>query len=146
LRLLLDTNLLSELERTVGNAQVRATMMDLDQSDMFVSVISLGEIARGIALMEEGQRRQILARWLEAMRQSFGARVLVVDANVAEEWGGLDARARRRGTPVQMADGLISATARVHGLRVATRNARDIVAAGAPVFDPWTGAHHEPHL
>lgn len=144
MRLLLDTNVLSELERPEGSTQVRNAIKALDPMGLFISIITLGEIARGIALMAESRRRQRLAYWLEATRQSFGARVIPVDVAVAEEWGMLDASARRRGTPVQMADGLIAATARVHALRVGTRNKADLLAAGASVYDPWTGNTHEP--
>jgi toxin FitB len=143
LKLLLDTNVLSEMERPGANDQVRAAITALDPADLFISVITLGEVARGIALMTEGRRRQALAHWLVVTRQSFGTRVIAVDGAVAEEWGLLDADARRRGTPVQMAEGLIAATARVHALRVATRNVKDLLAAGAPVYDPWTSQMHE---
>lgn len=144
MKLLLDTNVLSELERPEGSAQVRAAMKALDTFDLFISVITLGEIARGIALMAHGRRRMTLALWLEATRQSFGARVIDIDSSVAEDWGTLDAEARRQGNPMQMADGLIAATARVHGLHVATRNVRHMIAARAPAYDPWTGQTHEP--
>ena len=143
MKLLLDTNVLSELERPEGSAQVRAAMKALDTVDLFISVITLGEIARGIALMAQGRRRMTLLLWLEATRQSFGARVINIDSTIAEDWGALDAKARRKGNPIQMADGLIAATARMHGLHVATRNFRHMIAAGAPVFDPWTGQTHE---
>lgn len=144
MKFLLDTNVLSEMERPEGSAQVRAAIEVLDSADLFISAITIGELARGVALLAAGQRRDRLERWLQATQKNFGARVINVDSIVAQNWGALDARARRRGTPVQMADGLIAATARVHGLRVATRNVGDLVAAGAPVYDPWTGQNHEP--
>lgn len=143
MKLLLDTNVLSEIERQRDDT-VRQRISAFRSGDLFVSVITLGEIGKGVALMPLGRRREHLAQWLIATRRTFGERILAVDLEIAEQWGALDAAAIRRGTPVSVADGLIAATARIHGLHVATRNVRHMISAGAVVYDPWAGSTHEP--
>ena len=122
MRTLLDTCVVSEIRRPEGTPEVKAAVRELAEYDAFLSVITLGEIASGVARLEEGRRRRELTSWLDGLERGFAERILPVDAETARLWGDLDAAARRAGRWVGVSDGLIAATAVQHGLRVMTRN------------------------
>lgn len=142
--ILLDTNVLSETRHPRGSPVVKAWMAALDRDTSFVSVITLAEIAKGIAKLPASERRASLADWLHQTKLVFADRILPVDANVAEFCGERQGAMMVKGVNFGFPDGLIAATARAHDLRVATRNTTDMLAAGASVYDPWTGQIHEP--
>ncbi len=119
-------------------------MAALDRDTTFVSAVTLTEIARGIAQLPTNRKRTSLADWLHETKLIFADRILPVDAHAAELCGERQGLMLHQGVAVGLADGLIAATARIRQLRVATRNVRDIVAAGAPAYDPWTSQFHEP--
>jgi toxin FitB len=136
---LLDTNVLSEFKRR-GNpdphvtAWLRATDPDL----VWASVLSFGEIRKGIERLAPGKRRTELEQWLtHDLDQWFEERLLPVTRTIAERWGVLDAGALDRGTPLASIDGLIAATALDHDLTVVTRNLKDFAGLGVTVFNPW---------
>lgn len=137
-RALLDTCVLSEVRKPRGNPRVRQWVDDLDADDLFVSVITLGELTKGLALLAEGPHRQNLAMWLSGVEHQFTGHVLPVDHDVARLWGELSARAQIRGIQIPVADGLIAATALRHGLHVMTRNTKHFAITGALTLDPWT--------
>lgn len=144
MRILLDTNVVSELQRSQSHPRVRAALEQAPAADLALSVISLGELEKGVALLEEGLKKTLLAAWLQELQGAFAARILPITAPVAALWGRAAAAARRRGLAVSVEDGLIAATARHHGLVVYSRNSRDLTRMGATVFDPWSGATHGP--
>lgn len=109
----------------------------LPDSLLHVSVITMGEIARGVALLPDGRKKQTLVSWRAALVGQFCDRILAVDQETAELWGELTAAGQKRGTSIPTADGQIAATALRHGLHVATRNTRHFEAAGAMVVNPW---------
>jgi toxin FitB len=131
---LVDTNVVSEARR--GSPEAIGWLRAVDPQQVFLSVITLGEIMRGVALRQKTDQRAAgrLAEWLETLRRDHADRILGVTDRIALEWGRLTA-ARPRGD----ADGLIAATAIVHGLIVVTRNVKDFEDA-APVLDPWDAA------
>ena len=137
MRVLLDTCVVSEIRRPEGAAPVKHAVARLFEDDTYLSAITLGELASGIARLAEGRRRRELTAWLDGLESGFADRVLVVDAEVARLWGELDANARRIGRPVGVQDGLIAATARRHGLHVMTRNVDDFAPTGTLVVNPW---------
>ncbi len=136
-RVLLDTCVLSEVHRPQGNPRVRAHVEALDPTRLFVSVVSVGELAKGIALLPAGARKRELASWLLGLEQRFADAILPVDAETARVWGELTAHAQTRGIQIPASDGLIAATALRHGLHVMTRNTRHFAATGALIIDPW---------
>jgi predicted nucleic acid-binding protein len=136
-RVLLDTCVFSELRRPQGNPQVRARIDELDPAQLFLSAITVGELAKGIALLPMSARRRELASWLLGIEQGFAEQILAVDTEVARRWGELTAQAQTRGVQIPASDGLIAATALRHGLQVMTRNSRHFAATGAPIIDPW---------
>ncbi|MER8523532.1 type II toxin-antitoxin system VapC family toxin [Mesorhizobium sp. M1076] len=139
MRLLLDTNVLSEVTRPAPDARVLEWLDKLDEDRSFISVVSIAEIRRGVALMGEGRKREALAEWLARdLPQRFEQRVLPVDQPVALAWGDLMGLAKRRGRGLTSMDGLIAATAIAQELTLATRNMKDFEGFGIELFDPWT--------
>ena len=139
MRLLLNTNVLSEVRRPAPDPRVLGWLDRLDEDRSFISVVSIAEIRRGVALMDDGWRRYALAEWLARdLRQRFEQRVFHVDEPIALAWGDLMALAKRRGRGLSSMDGLIAATAISKELTLATRNTKDFEGFGIELFDPWT--------
>ena len=137
MNILLDTCVISELIKPAPDAVVLAWTGDTPESTCFLSAITLGEVMGGVSRLPAGKRRARLEAWVEGLFTRFESRVIPVDAAVARKWGRLAGELARRGAPTSMADGLIAATALVHGLRVATRNIADFKPFGVEVVDPW---------
>ncbi|WLR93565.1 type II toxin-antitoxin system VapC family toxin [Shinella zoogloeoides] len=129
---LLDTNVLSEARR--GSPQAVKWLRSVEPDRLHLSVITLGEIMRGIALKERSdpQAAAHLSAWLQRLRRDHAARILPISDRIAVEWGRLSALRPRGG-----ADGLIAATAIVHELVVVTRNIADFADTGAACLNPW---------
>ena len=133
---LLDTNFISETRKIRAHAGVMAFLAAADTAGLFLSVLTLGELRKGV----EAERRTdsaVAARlgaWADSIETTFADRVLRVDAAAARLWGELSAS---RSLPV--IDTLIAATAITRGLTLVTRNTRDVAATGVPLVDPWQG-------
>ena len=135
---LLDTNIPSELTRQRSAPQVERWLDEADDEALFFSVISLGEILKGITVLPASKRRAGLQEWLDgALRPWFEGRILPVTAPIAERWGVLSGKCRLQGRQVKVADGLIVATALHHQLTIVTRNVRDFAGLGADILNPW---------
>jgi toxin FitB len=135
---LLDTNVLSEAQRPEPNRGIIEWLDRLDEDRAFISVISLAEIRRGVALMDKGRRRDALAEWLTRdLAERFAGRILAVDESIAFAWGDLMAAAKKRGIGLASMDGLLAATALVHDLTLVTRNLRDFQDLDLELLDPW---------
>lgn len=134
---LLDTCALSEFTKPKPSASVDAWFAKLPEGADFVSVLTLGELEKGIAKLATSRRRAALEKWFGHLRDRFDRRILLVDEPVALEWGRITARGELAGSPLPSIDALIAATAIVHGLAVVTRNTSDIARTGAPIIDPW---------
>ncbi len=137
MRVLLDTCVLSELNRDGGAKSVRQAVSELADEAIYLSVVSLGEIAKGVALLEAGARQRRLLSWLNGLEVRYADRLLPVDTETVRVWGEMTARAHRRGQPLPMADGMIAATALRHGLQIMTRNTAELEATGALLVNPW---------
>jgi toxin FitB len=138
---LLDTNVISEWVRPQPDRNVIAWTAGLDEDRAFISVISFAEIRRGIEMLPNGRRRERLAAWLaEDLPARFEQRVLDIDLRVAETWGTLMARGQKIGLTIGSMDAFIAATARAHGLSLATRNIKDFQRLGLSLLDPWQPA------
>jgi predicted nucleic acid-binding protein len=137
-RYLLDTMVLSEAAKPSPNDGVRSWLEAQPTVELAISVVTCGEIARGIARMPAGQRRRALEKWfVNDLAGQFEHRLLPVDLEVARAWGQLTAEAERLGRPLPTVDGLLLATAQVHSLTMVTRNIGDFVDRGVPVLNPY---------
>ncbi len=144
MRYLLDTNVLSELVNRRPEPQVVAWINDRSPVDLFASVLTIGEITKGIASMAGSHRRDELHAWAtQDLSRMFVGRLLPVDETIAREWGSIAAEGKATGRPIPVIDGLLLATTSVHGLVFVTRNERDCVERGVPVVNPWRGAEGE---
>lgn len=137
MRILLDTCVISELQRPSPHPAVYHRVEGLDDETIFLSVLTLGELSKGVALLEPGTRKDALTSWIADIERRFRERILPIDVDVAHLWGEMTARARSNGIQIPAVDGLIAATALRHGLMVMTRNTRDFAATGAVILDPW---------
>ena len=135
---LLDTMVLAEAARPAPDSGVLSWLGTHAAREFAISVLSLGEIRKGVSLLRSGPKRIALERWLsEDLPAQFGERMLPVDGPVAAAWGNLAADGQRRGRALPVIDGLLLATAHVHDLTLVTRNVRDCIDRGVPVFNPW---------
>ena len=132
---LLDTNVVSELVRVKPNNKVVKWFETVPDEALHLSVLSLGEVRKGVEKLKASRRRERLRVWLEQeLVEWFGPRLLPVDHAVADRWGILFARIER---PVPAIDSLLAATALHHGLRLVTRNIEDFQVTGLEVINPW---------
>lgn len=137
MRALLDTCVVYEISRPRGSTPVKDHVASLAPGTLYLSVITIGEIAKGIERLTDEPRRRQLTEFLDGLTAHYGDRILPIDAETAELWGRLTARAQRRGRVLGACDGLIAATAIRHGLHVLTRNVTDFAETGALVVNPW---------
>lgn len=135
---LLDACVVSELVSAKPSRRVVAWVDDQDEDCLYLSVLTIGELAKGIARLPQSKKRDRLNEWLtQDIAQRFDARLLPVDMGVAANWGRLLGEAERGGLKLPVMDGLIAATARHFGMVVVTRNVKDMERCGAQVFNPW---------
>lgn len=140
MRFLLDTNVLSEAARTDPNPGLARWLREQSTLDLCISVLTLGEIRKGVLLLPEGPKRERLHEWLRAeLTRQFTNRILPVDQGVALAWGRLAAESRASGRRLPVTDGLLLATAARHDLTFVTRSGRDCGDRGVPVLNPWNG-------
>ena len=135
MKYLLDTNVVSELRKGQRcDMNVRAWFSPIPEEELFVSVLTIGEIRKGIesTRLRDQATARVLDRWLRQLVLSYKDRILLIDQEVAERWGEMNVP-----DPLPVMDGLIAATARVHELTVATRNAKDMARAGVPFVNPF---------
>lgn len=132
---LIDTNIISEVRK--GNrcdGNVAAWYASIDDNDLYLSVLVLGEIRRGIerARPTDPAQARALDHWLGAVAKAFSGRILAVDSAVADEWGRMTAK-----RPASSIDALLAATAKTNGMTLATRNVADVAGLGAEVVNPF---------
>jgi len=135
---LLDTCALSEYAKKTPAPEVIAWLDEQDETSLFMSVITLGEIEKGILKLRvsDPRRSQKLTAWLGKVEQRFAGRILPFDAAALHVWAQIAAHAELAGQPMPVMDGLLMATAQCHGLTVVTRNVQDFELY-PQVFNPW---------
>lgn len=132
---LIDTNVISEFQRKAPAARVIDWLNERPASSLYLSVLTIGEIRKGIETDADPSRRLRLLDWLEVQLPAFFAgRVLSIDTTVAQRWGQLVADA---GRPLPAIDSLLAATALAYGMVLVTRNTKDVDGLGLQVFNPW---------
>jgi predicted nucleic acid-binding protein len=132
---LIDTNVISEVrKRSRCDAHVARWYASVGDEELYLSVLVLGEIRTGIELAraKDPDKARALETWLRGLEQQFSDRVFAIDRDVTDQWGRM--RAVR---PIPTVDGLLAATAKVHGLTLVTRNAPDVAGLGASVKNPF---------
>ncbi len=132
---LIDTNIISEVRKGAKcDPNVAAWYDALGDADIYLSVLVLGEIRKGIERARPSDSAQALAleKWLTTVVRSFAERILPIDQAVADEWGHMGAK-----RPVSTVDALLAATAKVHGMTLATRNVSDVADLGADFVNPF---------
>lgn len=135
---LLDTNCISDLIGVKPDSRVMEWMDKTAEELLYLSVLTLGEIRKGIAGLTQGKRRANLETWLEVGLQArFAGRIIPIDAAIADRWGLLAAEAKRMGKPLAVVNGLLAATALHHNLTVVSRNVRDFAGSRVQVLNPW---------
>lgn len=135
---LLDTNIPSELIRPRPDQRVEKWVYAQDETSLYLSVVSIGELRRGFVTLAVSKRRSDLEWWFEKdLLPRFQERILPITHSIADRWGVLDAECILKGTPLNTADGMIAATAIQHALTLVTRNVRDFAGLGVQVFNPW---------
>lgn len=132
---LLDTNVVSELRKVAPNPRVLAWHQSRRRAEAYISVLVVGEIRQGIERVRPRDPGQAdtLERWLIGLIPAYRDRILPVTVAIAQEWGRLNALPQ----PLPVVDGLMAATAKVHGLILVTRNVADVVWAGVKVLNPF---------
>jgi toxin FitB len=128
---------ISETLREKPDAVVVAWIAELPEESVCLPALVVGELQKGIELLEPGARRDALRLWLEQLQQRFAGRILAVDAETALQWGCLYAKMKKAGTIVPVVDGLLAATALRHQAVLATRNTADFQPTGIRLLNPW---------
>lgn len=135
---LLDTCAVSELVKKSPSESVVDWFRVQSEDQLLLSVITLGELQKGISKLPGSRRKTELRAWLDRdLQQRFRGRILPVDAAVALTWGRIQGAAEAEGRKMPVLDSLIAATALAHGLTVVTRNDTDVEASGVEIVDPW---------
>jgi predicted nucleic acid-binding protein len=135
---LLDSNVISELVRPRPDPGVLKWVESTDESLLQISVLTLGEIRKGIALLADGRRRISLEGWLaHDLAVRFSGRILPIDVPIANRWGRISAAAKASGSALPVIDGLLAATAMQHNLTMVSRDEAYLQIAGVELFNPW---------
>ena len=135
---LLDTNVISELVKPRPHPGVAKWIESTDESLFHISVLTLGEIRRGITLLADGRRRASLESWLDhELSLRFSGRILTIDLAIADRWGRLSAAAKAAGRPVPVIDGLLASTAIHRDMTLVSRDESYSLIAGLALFNPW---------
>lgn len=137
MRTLVDTCVLSEIQRKGGDPSVRKRFAALPGEDVYLSVLTLGELRKGIDKLRASAKKKSLDVWYGQVVLSARGRVLPVDIETAVVWGEVNARLEKKGRTIPSIDGLLAATALRYGLRLMTRNVSDFEPTGVSLVDPW---------
>ena len=135
---LLDTSVISELVKRAPDNHVIEWMKGVEETSLYLSVLTIGELEKGIAKLPASSRRTKLETWVRSdLADRFRERLLAIDGTIAATWGKLAGEAETRGEPLPVIDGLIAATGLAHDLTIATRNVENFDRWGARCFNPW---------
>jgi predicted nucleic acid-binding protein len=135
---LLDTNVVSELIKPNPEPKVQQWVDSTDENLLYLSVLTLGEVRKGIAVLSSASRRASLEAWLNNdLMVRFAGRIVSIDHEVADRWGSITGKAITAGLSLAVIDGLLAATAMHFNMTLVTRNTRDVAATGIAVLNPW---------
>ncbi len=135
---LLDTCVISEIIRPKPSRKVTKWIKNEDESNFFISVLTIGELHKGIEKLGQSKRKEELHNWVENdLKERFWNRIIDIDIETAMIWGKIQGATERVGKPMPAVDSLIAATGIAHHFTVATRNISDMKASGAALLNPW---------
>jgi len=135
---LLDTCVVSELIRSTANENVVSWMENVNEEDLYLRVLTLGEIEKGIEKAIDVKRKRTLQLWVENdLKQRFEGRIIAIDLNIAVKWGATQGMAELLGKPMPTIDGLIAISALVNNCIVVTRNVSDMEQSTVEILNPW---------
>ena len=137
MRYLLDTCVLSEMIKSVPDANVIQWFQARKPHELFISAMTWGELKRGVARLPQSKRRSELTLWLEQLEAGFEDRILAFDQQASEVWAQMTVLAEAQGKSMAAFDSIIAATARACECKLVTRNVRDFAHADIDVFNPW---------
>ncbi len=137
MKYLLDTCVISELVKPSPNPMVLDWLHDIPSERLFLSVITIGEIRKGLTKLPNSKRKDRLTEWLNSLLEDYQDRIYSIDLAVAENWGVMQGKAETSGMPMSSMDSLIAAIAYTHNLILVTRNVIDFKATNLPVNNPW---------
>ena len=137
MKYLLDTCVISELVKPAPNRKVVDWLNEVSSKALFLSVITIGEIEKGLTKLPDSKKKERLTVWLNTLLNEYQERILPVDLMVAENWGVLQGNAEMAGTPMSSIDSLLAATTYTHNLTLVTRNESDFVPSITPIINPW---------
>lgn len=134
---LLDTCVISELVKLAPNPKIIEWLNQEPSESLFLSVITIGEVRKGLTRLPDSKRKERLSGWLNTLLEDYAERILPIDLKVAETWGFIQGNAEKAGTPMSSIDSLIAATSYTHNLILATRNESDFIPGNIPIINPW---------
>jgi toxin FitB len=138
MKFLLDTCIISEIIRLRPSSKVIKWIKGQDENNLFISVLTIGELHKGIEKLPESRRKEELHNWVEDdLKERFWNRIIDIDLHVAMQWGKIQGIAEKTGKPVPAIDSLIAATGIAHHLTVVTRNTADMKESGVALLNPW---------
>lgn len=135
---LLDTCVISEIIRPRPSNNVALWIKNVDESKLYISVLTFGELHKGIEKLPESKKKEELHNWVENdMKERFFNRIIDIDIHVAMMWGKIQGMTARAGRPMPAIDSLIAATGIIHRLTIVTRNVSDMKESGVALLNPW---------
>ena len=137
MKYLLDTCVISELVKPSPNRKVVNWLSELPSEALFLCVITIGELRKGLTKLTESNKKERLTLWLNILLEEYKERILPIDLMVCENWGVLQGNAEKAGTPMSSIDGLLAAVTYTHNLTLATRNEGDFLPSTIPIVNPW---------
>jgi predicted nucleic acid-binding protein len=138
MRYLLDTCVISELIKKDPNQQVVKWVSETPENNLFISVLTIGEIHKGIEKLPESKKIEKLHKWVnDDLKERFRNKILSLDLQTATTWGKIQAQSELAGKALPAIDGIIAATGISNDLIVVTRNTSDMEASGVTLFNPW---------
>lgn len=138
MKYLLDTCLISELTKSKPNNKVVDWVLDENETNFYVSVLTFGELHKGIEKLPESRKKEELRIWVEnELKNRFQNRIIGIDIRITTIWGKIQCVAEKKGRPMPAIDSLIAATGIAHDLIVVTRNISDMEQSGVKLLNPW---------
>lgn len=138
MKYLIDTCVISELIKPNKNQNVLNWIQSTYEEQLFLSVLSIGEINKGISKLPVSKKKELLGLWVEKdLKKRFIGRILGINEVIASLWGNIQGEAERKGKKMPVVDSLIAATAIVYDMVVVTRNIKDLEISGCKILNPW---------